>query len=256
MKYIQEYTGENNMKTFKDIAYATEHENQKLDIYLPDNDTFDVYVYIHGGGMEIDDKETDIVLFESLTKLGVAVVTINYRMYPFARYPEYLYDAAAAVAWTKKHISEYGNAKRIFVGGSSAGGYISMMLYFDRKYLAPFKLSPCDLDGFVFDAGQPTSHFNVLRERGIDSRRVVVDETAPLYHVKEYANEPPVMILVSEFDIKSRFEQTQLLLSTMDHFGYPKEIITYHYMENYHHFGYVRTPVFAELIAKFIEETK
>lgn len=244
------------MKIFKNIAYATEHESQKLDIHLPENDSFDVLVYIHGGGIEAGNKEGDTGLYDNLTNLGIAVVTIDYRMYPFARYPEFLYDAAAAVAWTKEHIKEYGNAKRIFVGGSSAGGYISMMLYFDRRYLAPFKLSPCDLDGFVLDAGQPTTHFNVLRERGIDERRVIIDEAAPIYHIKEYADEPPAMILVSEFDMQNRLEQTQLLVSTMKHFGYPNDVISYHYMEGYRHCGYVNDEIFAEKIAKFMEDTK
>ncbi len=244
------------MKTIENIAYATEHKSQKLNIHLPENNTFDVLVYIHGGGIESANKECDNVLYETLTKCGVAVVTIDYRMYPFARYPEFLYDAAAAVAWTKKHINEYGNAKRIFVGGSSAGGYISMMLYFDRKYLAPFQLSPCDLDGFVLDAGQPTTHFNVLRERGIDSRRIIVDEAAPLYHVKEYDGEPPVLILASSNDIENRLQQTWLLMSTMEHFGYPKENITYQFMDGYSHCAYVNTPIFGEIIAKFIQEVK
>ncbi len=244
------------MKVFKDIAYATAYASQKLDIYLPDKDTFDVLIYIHGGGIEAGTKDGDTGLYHTLVAKGVAVVTIDYRMYPFARYPEFIYDAAAAVAWTKEHIAEYGNAKRFFVGGSSAGGYITMMLYFDRKYLAPFHMTPCDLDGFVFDAGQPTTHFNVLRERGIDSRRVFVDEAAPLYHVKQYDGEPPVMILVSSDDIKNRYEQTRLLMSTMKDFSYPEECITYHFMDGYSHCSYINDPVFAEKIAEFMEATK
>ena len=244
------------MRLFKNITYANEHPAQKLDIYLPEAEAYDVLVYVHGGGIESGSKDCDTTLYETLVEEGICVVTIDYRMYPFARYPEFLYDAAAAVAWTKKHINEYGNAKRIFVGGSSAGGYISMMLYFDRKYLAPFQLSPCDLDGFVLDAGQPTSHFNVLREQGIDSRRVIVDETAPLFHVKQYDGEPPAMILVSSNDIENRYAQTQLLISTMKHFGYPEDKISYHFMDGYSHCGYTNQPIFGKMIAEFFRETK
>ena len=40
-----------------------------------------------------------------------------------------------------------------------------------------------DFAGFIHDAGQPTSHFNVLKELGKDSKRIIVDETAPMYFV-------------------------------------------------------------------------
>ena len=77
-----------------------------------------------------------------------------------------------------------------------------------------------DISGYVHDSGQPTAHFNVLKEKGMDFRRVIVDETAPLYFVgleKEY---PPMLFIVADQDMENRYEQTVLVLSTMDHFGY------------------------------------
>lgn len=65
------------------------------------------------------------------------------------------------------------------MGGSSAGGYLSMMLCFDKKYYEAVGVSPSDISGCVHDAGQPTVHFKVLKERGIDSRRIIIDESAP-----------------------------------------------------------------------------
>lgn len=77
-----------------------------------------------------------------------------------------------------------------------------------------------DIAGYVHDSGQPTAHFNVLREKGLDVRRVIVDETAPLYFIgleKEY---PPMLLIVADQDMENRYEQTVLVRSTMEHFGY------------------------------------
>lgn len=50
-----------------------------------------------------------------------------------------------------------------FHGGSSAGGYISQMLCFDKTWLSKHGIKATDISGFIHDAGQPTCHFNVLR---------------------------------------------------------------------------------------------
>ena len=45
------------MKLISNICYGkAKHPEQYLDIYLPDNDTFKVFVYMHGGGIENGDK--------------------------------------------------------------------------------------------------------------------------------------------------------------------------------------------------------
>ena len=207
------------MREIQNIKYS-KFDDCFLDIYLPETDEFQVFVYFHGGGLEADDKIVAKPMASFLAKQGIAVVSANYRMYPHAVYPEFLRDSAAAVAWTKKHIGEYGNCKKIYVGGSSAGGYISMMLCFDKKYLAPYKIMPTDIDGFIHDAGQPTCHYNVLRERGIDKRRVIVDESSSLYHIGTEEQYPKMMFIVSDNDMENRYEQTMLLLSTMKHFKY------------------------------------
>ena len=208
------------MKLIQDIAYSDiGHPRQKLDLYLPDAKEFSVFIYFHGGGLERGSKEGQPFI-EYLVKRGIAVVSANYRMYPSAVFPDFIRDAAAAVAWTYANIHEYGKCTKFYVGGSSAGGYLSMMLCFNKAYLAPYKIDPAQLAGFIHNAGQPTSHFNVLREKGIDSRRVIVDETAPLYFVGQEPEYAPMLFLVSDDDMENRYEQTMLMLSTLKHFSY------------------------------------
>ena len=231
--------------------------SQSLDLYLPDGDTFPVLVYFHGGGLVRGDK-AKAVFYEELQEKGVAVISANYRMYPEAAYPDFLKDAAMVVAWAYKHMGQYGNVTGVFVGGSSAGGYITQMLCFDKKYLMLHDIDADAISGYIMDAGQPTTHFNVLKERGIDSRRVIVDEAAPLYHVAAGRAYPPMMIIVSDHDMENRFEQTQLLISTLRHFGCDMERVDYRLMENCSHCQYTRRDdevfkgVFSQMVCEFI----
>ncbi|MBO5370702.1 MAG: alpha/beta hydrolase, partial [Clostridia bacterium] len=224
------------MKIFEDIQYS-EFEETKLDVYIPEKEQFPVFVYFHGGGLVNGDKKEGFI--EYLVKKGVCVVSAQYRMYPGAKYPDFIADAASAVAWTKNNISSYGTSEGIFVGGSSAGAYLSMMLCFDKKYLAKRGMSNADIAGYYHDAGQPTTHFNVMGERGEDTRRVVIDEAAPIYHISDKEVYPPMEIVVSDNDMANRYEQTMLLVSTLKHFGHDMDKIVLNIQKNSTHCSYV-----------------
>lgn len=221
------------MRKITDLAYGSDSV-QVLDLLLPDAAEFPVFVYFHGGGLENGSRRNTAVVDAYLVAHGVAVAEVEYRMYPTAHYPDFVEDAAAAVAWVHAHIGEYGRCRDIFVGGSSAGGYLSMMLCFDKRWLGAHGIAPTDLAGFVHDAGQPTTHFNVLRERGVDSRRAVIDEAAPLFHIGTAEILPPMLIIVSDNDMKARFEQTQLVLATLRHFNYDMTRVFYREMHGTH----------------------
>ena len=215
------------MEIIKDLCYS-DSEECLLDIYLPEVKEFSVFIYFHGGGLENGDKRDANVLAEYLVERKVAVVSANYRMYPNARFPEYIEDAAKCVSWVFSNIDRYGKCKKIYVGGSSAGAYISMLLCFDKKYLSLYGLHPTDIDGYIHDAGQPTSHFNVLREKKIEPKRVIIDDTAPLYHIGTEDKYSKMLFIVSDNDIEGRYEQTMLLKATMKSFGHKINVQVMH----------------------------
>lgn len=245
------------MKNFLDICY-NQQTNQYLDLHLPDNEEFAVVLYFHGGGLVKGDKSREKTFYEYMASNGVAVVSANYRMYPDCKYPDFLVDAADATAWVFENINKYGKIKGIYVGGSSAGGYISQMLCFDDKWLSAHCIKPTDISGFIHDAGQPTCHFNVLRERGLDTRRVIVDDSAPIYHIdgdKQYA---PMLVIVSDNDMQNRYEQTMLLISTLKHFGHCDNVQLK--VMNGKHCSYVKAvddngeSVFGKIVLEFINK--
>ena len=192
------------MKIIKDVYYSNDQISAKtLDAYIPDGKTNAVFMYMHGGGLEKGDKSKraeDIANF--LEQEGIAFVSINYRMYPDAQYPDFIIDAAQAVAWVNKNMKELFDCDKLYVGGSSAGGYLSMMLCFDKRYLANVGLDNSIIEGYFHDAGQPTAHFNVLKYSGLDPNRIIVDQTAPLYYVGLEEKYPRMRFIVSDNDMK------------------------------------------------------
>ena len=68
-----------------------------LDLYYPrPKKKFSTVVWFLGGGLRSGEKSIP----KQLRKQGIAVVAPNYRLFPKAKCPEYLEDAASAVAWT------------------------------------------------------------------------------------------------------------------------------------------------------------
>ena len=227
---------------------------------MPEGEIRAIFVYFHGGGLEHGSKNPEDPFIGYLIQRGIAVADVNYRMYPDAKFPDFVEDAADAVAWAWKNMPKHTACREFYVGGSSAGGYLSMMLCFDPKYLGRHGLKSWDIRGYIHDAGQPTAHFNVLREQGVDTRRLIVDETAPLYHVGAYGNECSRMLfVVSDNDMANRYEQTMLMLSTLKHFDYDQEKISWKLMHG-KHCAYVRAldekgeSVFGKIIFGFIQE--
>ncbi len=105
------------MRRISDILYR---DGLGLDLCIPDTAHFPLFIYFHGGGLENGDKRCPFL--DGLIEHGIAYASVDYRIYPEACYPDFLYDAADAVAFLKEHIGEYGKCDGMYIGGSSAGG--------------------------------------------------------------------------------------------------------------------------------------
>ncbi len=200
-----------------------------------------LFVFFHGGGLEAGSRgDGSDPVFTELAERGISVVSADYRMYPSAKFPDYLEDAARAAAWCRENLPH----RSLTVGGSSAGGYLSMMLAMDPQYLAAYgirSLDRRDIAGYFCDSGQPTVHFNILRERGLDTRLIRVDEAAPVYFaspVSDTDSLPVLALIVADGDMVNRPEQNRLMARTLLHFGWPKECVRFTEMKGYGHTGY------------------
>jgi len=84
-------------------------------------------LYFHGGGFTIGGLETHDSLCRQLAlRSGAAVVSLDYRLAPDARFPAAVDDCWAAMAWLAEHALTLGlDGTRLAVGGDSAGGTLA-----------------------------------------------------------------------------------------------------------------------------------
>ena len=193
-------------------------ERCKLDVYLPDGDIkdFPVLVWYHSGGLTGGNKHIPPCL--DMTK--IALVAVNYRFSgPRAQCPDYIYDAAASLAWVFRHIAEYGaNPHRIYVSGHSAGGYLTAMISMDAKYLGAFGASPKQIRAALPISGQMSTHFQILNERKEKdpaTPEFVIDEYAPIFLA--HAEVPPMTLIAGDSDLEfaARPEENALLAARL-----------------------------------------
>jgi acetyl esterase/lipase len=216
-----EYTTRLNIRYYGDsINMADSYTNEccVLDIYYPENvKDFATIIWFHGGGLTGGNKEVP----QALKEKGVCVVGVNYRLSPKAKAPEYIEDAAAAVAWVFRNIQNYGgDSTLIFVSGHSAGGYLSLMVGLDKKWLNLYGIDANQIAGLIPLSGQAITHFTIRKEKGIPETQPTIDEYAPLFYIR--ADAPPLLLITGdrELELLGRYEENAYLARMMKIVGH------------------------------------
>lgn len=204
-------------------ASEAQRDRCRLDVYYPaGGGRAAVIVWFHGGGFTEGVRGVP----EGLRGRGYTVVAAGYRLAPAVRSPAYLEDAAAAVAWVFRNIACYGgDPTRIFIAGSSAGGYLAAMLGLDKSLLGAHGIDADRLAGCVAMTGQMTTHFHIRTELGHRGPRPVIDRFAPLWHIRQDAS--PLLLLTGdrELDLPGRVEENLLLARMMQVVGHADTVM-------------------------------
>lgn len=223
-------------------------ERCKLDVYHPvGGPSVATVVWFHGGGLTGGNRSIP----SALKGQGITVVAADYRLSPKAKAPAYIEDAAAAVAWTFKNIARYGgDTNRIFLSGHSAGGYLASLVTLDRRWLAVHGVDPDRLAGLVPFSGQSITHFAIREERGLARTRPLIDDLAPVYHVRKDA--PPILLISGDrnHELLGRYEESAYFWRMLKEVGHPSvELLE---LQGYDH-GQMADPAFP-LLLRFIRQ--
>ena len=78
----------------------------------------------------------------------------------------------------------------------SAGGFLTYMIGLDKKYLNHHEIDANKIAGLIPFSGHAITHFTIRKEMGIAGHQPVIDEWAPLYHVR--ADAAPLLIITGD----------------------------------------------------------
>lgn len=228
-----EYKTDLNIRYYSSNANKDNYVRERcvLDVYYPKHaDNFSTVVWFHGGSLKKGNKSFP----KGLKDKNICIVAVNYRLHPKVNSPAYIQDAAAAVAWVFNNISEYGgDTSRIFISGHSAGGYLTSMIGLDKKWLNYHNVDANRIAGLIPLSGQTITHSTIREERGVLVKTPIIDEFAPLFHIRE--DSPPLLLITgdSELDIVGRYEENLYLYRLMLGVGH-KEVKIYE-LDGYGH---------------------
>lgn len=217
------------------IEPITEYMKERcvLDIYYPKNKSgYATVVWFHGGGLKAGNK----FIPEWLKDQGIAIIAVNYRFSPRVSCPAYIQDAAAAVAWVFNNIESYGgDPGLIVVSGHSAGGYLTSMIGLDKSYLETYDIDANLIASLVPFSGHTITHMTVREERGIKDTQPIIDQYAPLFHVR---GDAPSLILITgdrNLEMLGRYEENAYMMRMMKVAGHEQTIL--YELDGFNHGG-------------------
>ena len=142
-----------------DVPYGPD-VRQKLDVYIPKPaldggapaaaSAHPVVIFWYGGSWERGSKSDYRFVGAALADRGYITVLPDYRLYPDVKFPDFLDDAAHAVAWVQQHAQEFGgDPHRIVLMGHSAGAHTAAYLALNHEFLAKRGANPDWIAGLV-----------------------------------------------------------------------------------------------------------
>ncbi len=210
-----------------DIAYGAGYD-LKLDVYVPNGvRNAPVVVFFYGGRWQQGDKKDYKFVGQALAAMGFVAVIPNYRLYPPARYKDFLGDCAEAVVWTHKFAHAYrGDADKLVLMGHSAGAYNAVMLTLDPEFLKAAGGDPGWIKGAIGLSGP----YDILPLTSPDLRAIF---GPPDQFVRSQAvswangGNPPLLLIASKADRIVNVRNTEELFDRVKRANGPVEKVIY-----------------------------
>lgn len=117
------------MRRAENLALDLPGRSVNARLYVPKGaaETPPLILFFHGGGWVLGSLDThDATCRELAEDSGAAVLSIEYRLAPEARYPAAAEDCYDATCWAREHAADLGvDGTRLAVAGDSAGGNLA-----------------------------------------------------------------------------------------------------------------------------------
>ncbi len=202
-------------KIHRDIVFASPAGRElRLDLYLPPESArpAPVVLWVFGGSWKLGSRGYHLNV-RDLTRHGIAIAAIDYRLSNEAKFPAQLQDCRAALHWLQANAAQYGlDPNRIAAAGESSGGHLAALLGTiegREKIRAVFALYPVtDLVaiGRQYAHGNP-SDIERLLGGPIEEKIPEARAGSPVNHVS--ADSPPFLIIHGANDTLVLPDQSQ-----------------------------------------------
>jgi arylformamidase len=203
-----------------DQSYGSDYW-QRLDIYLPatnSRSSLPVLCFLPGGAWINGCKEWLAFMAPAVTSVPAVFVGLSYRHAPVAKFPAQLDDTLDGLDWVHRNIVRWnGDAKRIYLGGHSAGGHLAALAALRSDALAARELpshfiQACLPISAPFDL---TSDDPVRRQKvaALLEDRGDVTAASPIAHVK--GNRTPFIITYGSVDLPELIPQAMQMIAAL-----------------------------------------
>jgi len=127
------------------------------------------------------------------------------------------------------------------------------MVGLDKSYLGRFDVDANDIAALLPFSGHTITHFTIREERGIEESRVVVDEFAPIYHIRKDA--PPIILITGdrEMEMLGRYEENAYMYRMLKVIGH--ENIKLYELDGFDHEGMANSAfyILRDYVKKYTE---
>jgi acetyl esterase/lipase len=191
-------------------------------------------VQVHGGAWVLGDKrEQGLPLLGHLAAQGWVAFNVNYRLSPWAAFPDHLVDVKRALAWIREHAAEYDvDPSFVCVTGGSAGGHLTALVGLtgnDPRYQPGFEQADTSVAAAVpfygvYDFtpegvfGSNPEIFRRLLEPHVmqafvDDEPERFREASPVHHVRPEA--PPFLVIHGDKDTLAPVEDARTFVERL-----------------------------------------
>jgi arylformamidase len=206
-----------------DLPYGT-RPRARLDYFRSGARVPPLFVFIHGGYWQRNDKDMFAFVADGPRAHGIDVAVVGYTLAPEARLTEIVEEIGAALRCLTEQVDDFGfDRERLFVGGWSAGGHLTAMAARHPACRGGIPVSG------IFDL-TPIA-LNYLNEKlRLDANQV--EALSPLRALPDRM--PPLRMFVGRNELPELRRQSSIYADAARRHGLPVELTV---LAGHHHFS-------------------
>jgi arylformamidase len=218
-----------------DVAYG-DGANETLDLYLPAQPARGTLMYIHGGWWRSLDKSDYAFVAPVFVDAGYAVALINYTLCPSDTIANAVEQCRRALLWLVREGRARGAPAPIVIGGHSAGGHLTAMMYTTDWRLR-------GLDAAPFTGGASLSGVHELAplvqfSHNVDFRLDDAEALRMSPAVAKPTTDAALLLAVGADETSEFVRQTDLLWDAWPH-NHPPGVVAPMHIAGRHHYSVV-----------------